>query len=95
MLTPERYVEAYKQVGSKNGVARLLGRDDRSLRRFVKRNQSRINELMGNVSEVAETKPKAKQDTEPDMPTKDQLIQDKKAQLIAQNEKKILPQRHM
>jgi hypothetical protein len=90
LLTPEKYVEIYKQVGSKNGVARHLGRDVRSLRRFVKRNQARIDELMGNVPEVAETEPKAKQDTEPDMPTKDQLIQDKKAQLIAQNEKKII-----
>jgi len=61
LLTPEKYVEIYKQVGSKNGVARHLGRDARSLRRFVKRNQARIDELLGNAPTVAEVKPKKEQ----------------------------------
>ena len=46
-LTPEKYIECYQKIGSKAGVARVLGMDERNLRRFVKRNQDKINALMG------------------------------------------------
>ncbi len=45
-LTPEKYIECYQKMGSKAGVARLLGMDERNIRRFVKRNQDKISALM-------------------------------------------------
>jgi hypothetical protein len=45
-LTPEIYARHYKQIGSKAGVARVLGMDERNLRRFVQRNQKEIDSLL-------------------------------------------------
>ncbi len=45
-MTPEKYVECYKRTGSKVGVARELGIDERNLRRFVKNHKEEIDELL-------------------------------------------------
>lgn len=50
-MTPEKYVECYKRTGSKVGVARELGIDERNLRRFVKNHKEEIDRLMEVGSE--------------------------------------------
>lgn len=45
-LTPAKYAEQYRLIGSKAGIARALGIDERNLRRWVNRNQKEIDALM-------------------------------------------------
>ena len=42
-ITPEKYAKSYLQTGTRVGVARMLGMDERNLRRFAKDNSEEID----------------------------------------------------
>lgn len=89
-LTPQEYVKAYRQTGSKNGAARLLNKDPRNLRRFVERNQTEIKSLLNmetfmepNLISVKEV------DTETDLHTQVVTILKKKARTLPELEEQL------
>lgn len=48
-LTPKEYVNLYIRYGSVSAVARVLNRNERSFRRWIKNHQDEIDEIMGDI----------------------------------------------
>lgn len=56
-ITPAQYVELYKKIGSKNGVARESGMDQRAIRRFVDNHKEEIDNLLAGYESPAVLRP--------------------------------------
>ncbi len=66
-LTPEIYAQYYREIGTRVGVARALGMDERNLRRFVKRNQEKIDAFLDAENKESPSLQKVKESNDSDV----------------------------